>query len=130
MARTSEWKTAGMKKKLWREGPEGGSRPRSRTEAGFNSQGDKLLGFSNEAVVFAVMDLGSGWRDWSTKAKSRKSDKRQRVFELTSDDDHNGVSGGCTRRPHPPRCHKRPTFQDPESAQSLRSAGTEEGAVR
>ena len=61
-------------KKLWREGPEGGSRPRSRLEASFNSQSDKLLDFNDEeAVVFAVMNLGSGWWDWSTKAKSRKS---------------------------------------------------------
>lgn len=76
------------------------------------------------------MDLGSGWRDWSTKVKLRKSENRQRVCELTSGDDHNGVSEGCTRRPHPPRCHTKPVSQDPESAQSLRSAGTEEGAVR
>lgn len=87
--------------------------------------------------------LASTMRQWPLLSQTRavggrigalklnqESQNRQRVCELTSGDDHNGVSGGCTRRPHPPRCHTKPIFQDLVSAQSLRSADTEGGAVR
>lgn len=64
---------------------------------------------------------GVGGRTGALKLNP-ESQNRQRVRELTSGDDHNGVSEGCTHHPHPPRCHTKPVFQDPESAQSLHSA--------
>lgn len=36
-----------------------------------------MLGFTDEAVAFAVLDLDSGWRDWRTKAKSRESENNR-----------------------------------------------------